>query len=171
VQRKILLGLCGSTRKKAKSMALLNHLKSVGQQDFDLRCIDQLGEIPLFDPNAGSSPFSESQKELITQSKGLVIVTPEYLHSIPSVLKSFLEWTNGESLLSDKKVYALIYTPTAPRGQYAKVHLEQVLKALGCRIELSELIHHTDLSFNDKGELTYNTNPELLRAIIEIIAS
>ena len=163
------LAICGSTRLGSASASLIQYLAH--DTDQVITPFISLDKLPPFDPNHPDlllQKHTEATHQLKT-ARSLLINTPEYLHSIPATLKSLLEWTNGASLLAEIRIVSIVYTPVAPRGRFAKNHLEDILKALNTNHILSELIHHTDLAFDTNGKLRHNHIPELLSGVKEIL--
>lgn len=140
-----ILTICGSSRSGSKTEQFILFLAKEYSDKAKWSHFNQLNDLPLFDPDIVRLKDHELFSQLadqISQAQLVLMVTPEYLHSIPSQLKSLLEWSNADSLFASKKVVSIVYTPAAPRGQYAQKHLDQVLKALNVNHLLSCLLHH-----------------------------
>ena len=152
---KKIFGICGSTRAQSTNRSLLNYLKEKSS-DYDIRIFNQILSLPPFDPETDKHPLPESvvhMHNLIKESDAILIITPEYLGSIPAALKNLLEWNNKRNLLSKKACIHICYTPKSPRGERCLEHLSYALKSLDADIKLAELLHHDQISFNENREL------------------
>jgi aldehyde dehydrogenase (NAD+) len=81
-----------------------------------------LGVIGVISP--WNFPMYLSQRS-IGASDGAVIVTPEYNHGIPGVLKNALDWASrpfGKSVLIDKPVLVISVSPAPLRAARAPRH-------------------------------------------------
>lgn len=134
------LGLAGSLRRHAYSRALLSALVAAADARGVAR-IEPAGiDLPLYnqDLEDGDLPAAVTHfKQAIADSTALLIVTPEYNHSIPGVLKNALDWASrpgGASPLLDKPVLVVSVSPAFTGGVRAHAHLHDVLLACGARI-------------------------------------
>ena len=91
-----ILGIPGSLRRNS-----FNHgaLRAAQQQTPEGVRLDiyELTDIPLFNADVEVSDFPATARDLqerIRAADGLLIVTPEYLHSIPGVLKNAIDWAS-----------------------------------------------------------------------------
>jgi len=93
-----LLGICGSLRKESYNKHLLDllqqHLKA---EHVDLKCINLLDyELPLYNhdiASTGNIPQAvHTLRQLLDDSHGLLLVTPEYCGSVPGALKNAIDW-------------------------------------------------------------------------------
>lgn len=104
------LGINGSLRQNAYSKAVLETIieKSAGKATIEHF---PLHDIPLYNEDIDTDenrPESVTRfKQAITESAGLIIVTPEYNYAMSGVLKNALDWASRpayKSCLVDKPV-------------------------------------------------------------------
>src|SRR6202034_192732 len=72
-------------------------------------------------------------RDAIASSDGVVIVTPEYNHGIPGVLKNALDWASrpfGKSVLTNKPALAISISPAFTGGVRAHAQLNETLLAI-----------------------------------------
>ena len=100
MENKILLGgISGSLRKGSYNTMLLKLAASLLPENVEIKFIS-IADIPLYNgdndlPIANERPASvEKFRAEIAGCNGLLIVTPEYNHSIPGVLKNALDWAS-----------------------------------------------------------------------------
>lgn len=86
----------GSLRKDSLNLKLLNHLaRSFSAQSAQVRTIT--GEelrIPLYDADLQPPQAALALQEILADTQGLVIVSPEYNAGIPSHLKNAADWVS-----------------------------------------------------------------------------
>lgn len=91
-----ILGISGSLRAGSYSTAILRALAEamVSQALFEFA---DIGRIPLFNQDLCGEPLPlpvAVLREQVTAAEGLVIVSPEYGHGIPGVLKNAFDWVS-----------------------------------------------------------------------------
>lgn len=141
-----LLGVSGSLRANSFSSAILAALADVtaSQAVFDYA---NIGSLPHFNQDLYVEPlppFVQHLREQIAESDGLVIVSPEYNHGIPGVLKNAFDWAsrphNG-SPLRDKPVLIVTSSPAVTGGARAQYQIrETVISALARPLNTPEIV-------------------------------
>jgi len=165
-----LCAICGSTASDSSNLKLLNYIN----ETFARRGIDLISELhlmPLFRAQESALPDKRiiDFKRKVSNSSGIIISTPEYIHTIPAALKSALEWCYRTNEFAGKKVIPIVYTPVAPRGKGALATLENVLGALHADLPSKMLIHKTDIDFDAKGKCLFSEVDDMLEATIELL--
>jgi chromate reductase, NAD(P)H dehydrogenase (quinone) len=107
-----ILGLCGSLRAGSFNAQLLRVAAGLLGPHVRFEIFDGLADLPLYNADLdgeqisavarGSAPASPESTPLgvtrlrgeIRSADGLVVVTPEYNHAIPGVLKNALDWAS-----------------------------------------------------------------------------
>jgi len=165
------LALPGSFRTDSSNLKLLQYLKkNYPELELEISCIAK--DLGLFNSLIEKGSPNESLEYLldeIRKAESILICTPEYLHSMPAVLKNMFEWCHQYDALAGKKIVPVCYTPAPPRGEKAMQSLLWTLDALNAYIPGSLIIHHTDISFDTKGDLKWNKTPELMDTLIELL--
>lgn len=70
-------------------------------------------------------------------SSGLIIVTPEYNHGMPGVLKNALDWASrpyGNSVLIEKPVLVISVSPAFTGGVRAHAQVNETLLSIAARL-------------------------------------
>ena len=104
----------------------------------------------------------------VEQAEAVIIVTPEYNHGYPAVLKNALDWVGPEWV--DKPV-AFISYGGASGGARAVEQLRTVTIELGL-VQVANPIHFVFFTkaFNEQGDPSYQgTNDSLTKMLDEII--
>jgi chromate reductase, NAD(P)H dehydrogenase (quinone) len=132
-----LLGLPGSLRKDSHSRAVLRGLQRQlgGTVALDIREL----RLPLYDEDEDGVMAPREIvdfRQAIAASDGVVIVTPEYNHGIPGVLKNALDWASrpfGRAALIGKPVLAITVSPAFTGGVRAQAQVNETLLAIQAR--------------------------------------
>jgi chromate reductase len=133
-----LVGLPGSLRKASYSRATLLGLRDNLPPAVKLEICDP--QLPLYNEDEDRSDAPDNVRlfrNAIGVSDGVVIVTPEYNHGIPGVLKNALDWASrplGKSVLIDKPVLVISVSPAFTGGVRAQAQVNETLLSIPARI-------------------------------------
>jgi chromate reductase len=133
-----LVGMAGSLRKASCSAGVLSGLRENLFAPAELVTCDL--QLPLYneDEDGAAAPQQvRAFREAIRASDGVVIVTPEYNHGIPGVLKNALDWASrpfGQSAFIDKPVLVISVSTAFTGGVRAHAQVNETLLAIGARI-------------------------------------
>lgn len=172
-----LLGISGSLRRGSYSTSVLDTIIEAMPSDVTMTKFD-IGTLPHYNEDLDTDDGPDSVlalKAAIGNAQGVVIVSPEYNHSIPGVLKNALDWASRpsyKSCLANKPV-AMITTGTgAIGGVRSQAHFHEVFLSTASRIVPGKQVV---ISFVDKkltdGRLTEQvTKLFMLAKIDELLA-
>jgi chromate reductase len=138
VARAHLIGIAGSLRKASYSSAVLSSLRDhvAAMATLEIRDL----RLPLYSEDDDGTATPEDVRDFrqaIGASDGVVIVTPEYNHGIPGVLKNALDWGSrpfGKSVLIGKPVLVMSVSPAFTGGVRAHAQVNETLLAIQARI-------------------------------------
>ena len=124
-----LVALSGSLRKASYNTALLHSIIQLGKDRFDMEVASielPLLNVDLIDPDEPEIVLAFKQK--VREADGLLVVTPEYNHSIPGVLKNAIDWLSLEpgTPLRGKPVMIVGASPGILGTARCQIHLRQV---------------------------------------------
>jgi len=142
--------ISGSIRNDSSNVRLLEKLSDFSAQ-IDFEYYNQLGELPVFQPDLDRNPLPESVKkwrQTVQDCDALMISTPEYIHNLPAVLKNAFEWITSSGELVGKKTVAITFTPQAPRGEKAMKSLLWCLQALDSNVITSLELYKTEIDLD-----------------------
>jgi chromate reductase len=134
-----LVGMAGSLRKASYSSAVLSSLRDhvAAMATFEIRDL----RLPLYSEDDDNGPVTSNDvrdfRQAISASDGVIIVTPEYNHGIPGVLKNALDWASrpfGKSVLIGKPVLVISVSPAFTGGVRAHAQVNETLLAIRARI-------------------------------------
>jgi len=128
--RKKILTISGSTRPDSANEQILQRLRldhgdRLDQSQFDITALPYFN--PGVEPPASVVRFLES----IAMADGVLVCTPEYVFSLPGILKNALEWTVATVVFSDKPTAFIVASSS---GEKAFESLDLVLTTLGVRM-------------------------------------
>jgi len=129
-----ILGICGSLRRASFSRATLRGIRNDLPATTTLEIVDP--ELPLYNQDQDGTNAPDTVRQLrtaIAESDGAVIVTPEYNHGIPGVLKNALDWASrpyGKSVLAKKPVLVISVSPAFTGGVRAHAQVNETLLSI-----------------------------------------
>ncbi|QIE28116.1 Quinone reductase (plasmid) [Caballeronia sp. SBC1] len=134
------VGLSGSLRQESYSSAVLDMVgKQLLPRGYGLDVLN-IGDFPHYNQDLEESALPEVValgRSLVAQSDGVVIVTPEFNHGIPGVLKNTLDWLSRPAFAScfhHKPVLFCTISPGALGGVRAQYQLRETLSSMLCKI-------------------------------------
>lgn len=130
---KKVLAICGSIKTDSANHQLLKTIQSMAEEVLEIEVYDGLAALPYFNPNPDEETRHESVvafRNKIQAADGVLICTPEYVFSLPGILKNALEWTVSTTVFTDKPA-ALITASSS--GKIAHESLLLVMKTLGVK--------------------------------------
>lgn len=138
-----LVGFSGSLRKESHSAAILHTLAEAiaGQVMVE---IGDVGSVPHYnqDIDGDKSPQSVvAMREMVAGCDGLLIVTTEYNHGMPGVLKNALDWLSRpafKSPLTGKLALIITSSPAFTGGVRAHYQLRETLTSALARPVVTE---------------------------------
>jgi chromate reductase len=87
--------MVGSLRKGSFNAAIARALPALAPEGVTIEPLPSVGEFPLYNhdlQDKGFPPIVITTAEAIRKADGVILVTPEYNHSIPGVLKNAIDW-------------------------------------------------------------------------------
>ncbi len=127
-----LLGISGSLRAKSFSTALLRALSDATASKANYEYSD-IGALPHFNQDDFDEAVPEAVRHFrdqVTAADGLLIVSPEYNHGVPGVLKNALDWASrphNHSPLRHKPVLIVTASPAVTGGVRAQYQIRETL--------------------------------------------
>ncbi|CUH64284.1 FMN-dependent NADPH-azoreductase [Thalassovita gelatinovora] len=89
------LAISGSARSASTNTALLRALSAVAPPGHTVTVFNGLADLPVFSPDFESAPLPQPVQHfvnLIGNSDGIIIASPEYVRAIPGGLKNAIDW-------------------------------------------------------------------------------
>lgn len=147
--------LVGSLRQDSWNKRLARALERLAPEGTVFHYIDIA--MPLFNQDREAEYPVEAQqaRDIITESDGVLIVTPEYNRSVPGVLKNAIDWISrpgGRGALKDKPL-GIVGATDGPIGTaMAQYDLKRIMMRIG-----SDVMTRPEVYFTPAPELVDET--------------
>ncbi|MES2780809.1 MAG: NADPH-dependent FMN reductase [Bacteroidota bacterium] len=166
---KKVLAICGSIKNTSANYTLLKTIQTLANDMFELEIYDELTTLPYFNPNPENENSHASVvafRNKIATADGIFICTPEYVFSLPGILKNALEWTVSTTVFTDKPA-ALITASSS--GKVAHESLLLIMKTLGVKTsdECCLLIQSIKSKMTADGNIIDSATKEQVIQLIE----
>lgn len=133
-------GIAGSLRRESFNRSLLQAAVELAPDGAVLHAADIAG-IPLYDGDVEKRGVPDAVtrlKERIMHADGLLLVSPEYNHGIPGVMKNVIDWLSRppadiKKVFRDRPVAVMGATPGPGGTRLAQAAWLPVLRTLGTR--------------------------------------
>lgn len=129
-----ILAISGSLIPNSSNNKLLGFLKDTFKNEANIVLSQSLDSLPHFNPSLDKDKLPESVlnfRKAIESADAILISTPEYVFSMPAVLKNALEWCVSTEVFTDKPVGIIV---GAASGQKAMEQLVLVLNTIQCKL-------------------------------------
>ena len=122
-----MLAIVGSVRKDSIHRQIFNHYREISSDQFELS-EGVIQGIPIYDGENSDNPLVIRLAEQVTQSDGVIFITPEYNYSIPGVLKNSIDWLSrvNPQPFAGKPVTIIGASPGNVGTARMQYHLRQV---------------------------------------------
>ncbi|MGX7107268.1 NAD(P)H-dependent oxidoreductase [Hutsoniella sourekii] len=171
--KKKLVGIVGSAAEKSHNRMLLQYIQKWYGPLFDLDIIE-IKDVPLFNQSNDqtNSPVIQGIARRIRKADGVIISTPEHNHTIPSALKSVIEWLSFNiHPLANKPVMIIGASWFSQGSSRAQVHLRKILEAPGVNALTMPgnefLLGSVKDAFDEEGDLNNQRTIDFLTLCLE----
>ncbi|XKM42355.1 NADPH-dependent FMN reductase [Rhizobium ruizarguesonis] len=125
-----ILAISGSARLNSTNTAMLRAIRAIAPSDIEVSIFDGVGRLPVFSPDLEGEWLPEAVRDfidVIAQSDGMIMASPEYVRSIPGGLKNAIDWlVSGDEIVH--KPIALLHA--SHRGDDMLAGLRTVLSTI-----------------------------------------
>jgi len=168
-----IVAIVGSISEKSNNKKLAEFMKERYKDKFEIEVLS-LKDIPMYNEDNELDPPSvvKEVKSKIKESDGILIVTPEYNHSIPGVLKNALDWFSRVDRVMVNKPTMIVGASMGALGTVkAQIHLRQILNSGGvAALTLpgnEVLIGSIQDKVDEKGNLTDESTIKFLDKVVD----
>ncbi len=173
-----LIAISGSLRKQSYNTGLIDAMLGLGLESIEIEKIT-LNDIPLYNGDTEKAGIPKAVtviQQKIQAADGVLLVTPEYNHSIPGVLKNALDWLSRpkpDPTFAGLPLAILGATPGGFGTISSQAHWLQPLQFLKTRLwtEQQLLISGIHHKANEAGQLTDAETLQRLKEFIEGFAA
>ena len=171
-----IIGIAGSLRRGSYNAALLRAATELAPTDSKIEAAS-IRDIPLYDGDLESNgiPAAVTKiKDLVAGADALLLVTPEYNHSMPGVLKNVVDWMTRPSndiarVFGNKPVGLISATPGGLGTAFSQTAWLPVLHTLGTRIYTGRSLYLSNAAkvFDGEGKLVDAAMQQRLKSYLE----
>ncbi|HEY5265849.1 MAG TPA: NAD(P)H-dependent oxidoreductase [Acidimicrobiales bacterium] len=158
--------IVGSTRETRAADLVVPWVvtRAVAHAGFDVEVLDLRDwPLPLFAEHMGtigdfsnptySDPIVKAWNNKVKEADAFIVITPEYNHSLPGVLKNAIDSVFLSFAFRNKPIAAVAYSAGIAAGARAVEHLAQVLiEGEGVPLRNAVLIPFVTAAFDESGE-------------------
>ena len=167
-----ILALSGSLRPGSTNTALLQAAAGVAPAGTTVALYPSLAHLPYFMPGGYDQPPAPAVADFRTQlqeADAVLICTPEYVFSMPGVLKNALEWLVASAELYHKPVAVFSASPSPSGGAEAHQSVVRMLTVMEADlVEAAALVvPGVSAKVNKRGEVTDPSLQESLRKAMQ----
>ncbi|QDI90856.1 NAD(P)H-dependent oxidoreductase [Salicibibacter halophilus] len=167
--QRTIVGISGSLRRDSFNRHVLAAATELTEPHVTLNTYD-LSALPLFngDLEDGGDPASVAEfKRTILESDGLFIVTPEYHHGMPGVMKNAIDWAGSDAnhnVLKDMPAAMIGASPTMFGTAFSQQQLKQSLIAAGASVmqQPSVFIARANKKIDENGVITHEDTKAMI---------
>ena len=127
------VGIVGTNAEFSYNRLLLKFMAEHFDQEVEIEVLE-IKDVPMFNETEDQSANEAIQhlNDKIEAADGVIIATPEHNHSVPSALKSVLEWLSFNLHPFDGKPVMIVGASYDVQGSSrSQLHLRQILDAPG----------------------------------------
>jgi chromate reductase, NAD(P)H dehydrogenase (quinone) len=128
--KKQIIILLGSTKTTSINLKLVEYFTQKTSDLFETMLFP-IADLPFFNPDLDGIDLPvavQKFRQAIEKADGVLISTPEYVFSLPGILKNALEWAVS-TMVFEKKPTAFITAATSGEATHASLRL--ILKTIG----------------------------------------
>lgn len=174
---RIVVGIAGSLRSGSYNRALLRAAQELAPPTLTIETAD-ITEIPLYNGDveeAGAPQPVIDLRTRVREADGLLIVTPEYNHGVPGVLKNTFDWLSRpprQSCLDRKPTALMGASPGMTGTARAQSQLRQsfVFSNTPAMLQPEVLVARAREKFDEDGRLTDEPTRKHLSLFLERFA-
>jgi NAD(P)H-dependent FMN reductase len=132
MNKKNIVAICGSTKVKSVNLSLIKTIQAMTADRFEINIFTGIDTVPHFNPDLDTeTPPEEVVKfrELLKNSDGVLISTPEYAMGIPGSLKNAIDWTVSSCEFSHKPVALITASSVGQKGHAALLEVLRIIES------------------------------------------
>ncbi|CAN5604860.1 NADPH-dependent FMN reductase [soil metagenome] len=168
-----ILAISGSIRHHSSNQRILEYISSTYSDQIEIEIYNGLTRLPYFNPDDDIDCKIEEViafRNKISSADAVIFCTPEYVFSIPGVLKNALEWLVSTTVLLDKPIAIITASSLGENGHES---LQLILKTLGGAFNenTTMLVSGVRSKVNELGEFNEDVSRIKLQSLMTTLIS
>jgi NAD(P)H-dependent FMN reductase len=109
---------------------MLNAVSQISSPDHLIDVFSSIGDLPVFSPDSENNPLPppvQKFADMVGESDGLIVSSPEYIHAIPGGLKNAIDWLVSRDEIIGKPI---VLMHASHRGDDMLTQLRLVLSTV-----------------------------------------
>lgn len=105
INKRNILAICGSTRQHSANKDVIRAISELSKEILNINLYEGLTSLPYFNQDLSIENTPQSVldfRDAISKADGVIICTPEYVFSLPGILKNAIEWVVSTTVFTDK---------------------------------------------------------------------
>ncbi len=156
-----ILGIVGSNANVSNNRKLLQYIQKHFEGRYDIE-LAEIRDIPLYKEKTDAPESVLALAKKIEAADAVLISSPEYQHSVPSALRSTLEWLSSSVHPFTGKPVVIVGTSVLAQGSArGQSHLKMMLTSPGFRANVfygdEFMLGPVAKQFDEKGNLSEGT--------------
>ncbi|MCB9057137.1 MAG: NAD(P)H-dependent oxidoreductase [Calditrichae bacterium] len=130
MNKKKILAISGSIQSNSVNKSIIKYITGSFDPEVMFDIYNQLDKLPHFNPDLDKDDPPEiiqNLRQQIDNADALLICTPEYVFSLPGVLKNLIDWNVSSPVLINKPIGLIV---AAASGQKAMESLDLILSTV-----------------------------------------
>ncbi|MCB0283473.1 MAG: NAD(P)H-dependent oxidoreductase [Calditrichaeota bacterium] len=130
MNKKKILAISGSIQSNSVNKSIIKYITGSFDQEVMFDIYNQLDKLPHFNPDLDKDDPPEiiqNLRQQIDNADAVLICTPEYVFSLPGVLKNLIDWNVSSPVLINKPIGLIV---AAASGQKAMESLDLILSTV-----------------------------------------
>ena len=169
-----ILTISGSLRTASINTQLLEAIAELAPSSVTVIRSGSLDNLPHFSPERDTDPAPEAVTDLraqLREADAVIICTPEYIHSMPGVLKNMLDWMASSGEFVHKPVGVLSASPSDMGGSRAHAALSHTMEVLMANLpeQASLIIPFVRQRMNTDGQLNDSVLKQELQTVLSTL--
>ncbi|MDC3415128.1 NAD(P)H-dependent oxidoreductase [Aquibacillus sp. 3ASR75-11] len=167
------VGLVGSIRKDSYNQYVANFIKNRYKEEMNLQFLS-IKALPFFDQTIEEDQPTvvKDFKKTIKEADAVLIVTPEYNHSVPGILKNSIDWLSRVDRVMIGKPALIVGASTGLLGTVrCQMHLRQIFASPGIAAKVlpgnEVFIGRVQDKLDENGQLVDQPTIDFLDSVIK----
>lgn len=134
MKKKKILAISGSIQEKSVNTSVITYISRNYSSDIIIDRYSDIDKLPHFNPDLDTDnppKIIQNLRQNIENADGILICTPEYVFSLPGVLKNLIDWNVSSPVFINKNAGLIV---AAASGHKAMESLDLIMNAIQANV-------------------------------------